>query len=255
MKNLTFFWIAQLFLLLLLFRKDKNDGGKELFKKQHWKMSDVAVVVLPISVSPFLLVLMGYILSKLNVNSHGTTTSVHSFAIYIGLLVLLIVLFKFRFKKNTEVLGVRKNDIKQTIFPGIFLGLIGYLLIDASVLLLWPKRYAEEVTKAIRMPKAPVELSLYLLVALLLGPVVEEVIYRGICYSPYRKKYGVTKAVIMTSLLFAMAHYSFVPFLFGVLLTAMYEKTESIILCIIAHSMRNLLAILSWLFLVNGIRF
>jgi membrane protease YdiL (CAAX protease family) len=253
MKNLVFSWIVQLFLLLLLFRNDKNDGEKDLFKKQHWRISDVAIAVLLINTLPFFFVLTVYALSKLNINIHGPVTNIHSFAIYISLLVILIVLFKFRFKKNTEVLGIRKNGIKRTIWLGIFVGLIGYLLIDGSYLLFWPKRYAEEVTRTVKISEGPVGLSLYLLVALLLGPVVEEVIYRAICYSPYRKKYGVTKGVIITSLFFTMAHHAFAPFLFSVLLTALYEKTESIIPPIIAHLIHNLLVTLGLLFLAGGV--
>lgn len=253
MKNLIFSWIVQLFLLLLLVRNDKNDGEKKLFKKQHWRMSDVAIVALLINTLPLLFAFTLYIFSRLNVNIYAPVTNIHTFAINVALLMLLIVLFKFRFKKNVEVLGIETNNVRRTILLGIFVGLISYLLIDGSYLLFWPNRYATEVTRTIKTSGSSIDLSFYFLSAVLLGPVMEEVIYRGIFYSPYRKKYGPTKAVIITSVFFAMAHYALPSFLFSLLLTALYEKTESIIPPIIAHSIHNLLVILSVLFLVNGV--
>ncbi|HUL37004.1 MAG TPA: type II CAAX endopeptidase family protein [Thermodesulfobacteriota bacterium] len=253
MKNLIFSWIVQLFLLLLLFKHDKNDGERELFKKQHWKSFDVAIFVLLVNTLPFLLALTLYILSRLNINIHMPVTNIHTFAIYMALLVLLIVLFKFRFKKSVEALGIETNNVRRTILLGIFVGLISYLLIDGSYLLFWPKRYATEVARTIKTSGTSMDLPFYFLVAVLLGPVVEEVIYRGIFYSPYRKKYGPAKAIIITSVFFSMAHYALPSFLFSLLLAALYEKTESIIPPIIAHSIHNLLVILSVLFLVNGV--
>ncbi len=251
MKNLILSWIVQLFVLLLLFKKDKNDGEKKLFKDQHWRTFDVVIVVLMMNILPLVFGLMLYILSKLNVNIHMPVTNIHSFAIYVALLVFLIALFKFRFKKSVGVLGIETNNVKRTIWLGILVGLISYLLIDGSYLLFWPNRYATEVARTIRTSGTPIDLSLYFFVALLVGPVLEEVIYRGILYSPYRKKYGPAKAVIITSLFFTMAHYAFPSFLFSLLLTTLYEKTESIIPPIIAHSIHNLLVIFSLLFLVN----
>jgi len=249
MRNLVFSGFVQLFLLLLLLRNDKNDGEKKLFKGQHWKMSDVVIVVLLVNALPLLFALTLYILSRFNVNIYMPVTNIHTLAIYIALLVLLIVLFKFRFKKNVEALGIETNNIRRSILLGVFVGLISYLLIDGLYLLLWPNRYAPDVTKTIRTPGTLVDLCLYFLVALVLGPVLEEVIYRGIFYSPYRKKYGPAKAVIITSVFFAMAHFALPSFLFSLLLTALYEKTESIIPPIIAHSIHNLLVILGVLFL------
>jgi membrane protease YdiL (CAAX protease family) len=133
---------------------------------------------------------------------------------------------------------------------GIFVGLISYLLIDGSYLLFWPNRYGTEVIRTIKTSGSSIDLSFYFLSAVLLGPVIEEVIYRGIFYSPYRKKYGPTKAVIITSVFFTMAHFALPSFLFSILLTVLYERTESIIPPIIAHSFHNLLVILSVLFIV-----
>ncbi len=249
MRNLVFSGFVQLFLLLLLRRSDKNDGEKRLFKEQHWKMSDVVIVVLLVNTLPLLFAFTLYIFSRLNVNIHIPVTNTHTFAIYIALLVLLIGLFKFRLKKNIEVLGIDTRNFGRTILLGVFVGLISYLFIDGLYLLLWPNRFAPEVTKAIRTSGTPIDLSLYFLVALVLGPVLEEVIYRGMVYSPYRRKYGRAKAVIITSVFFAMAHFALPSFLFSLLLTALYEKTESIIPPIIAHSAHNLLVILSILFL------
>jgi hypothetical protein len=78
-------------------------------------MSDVAIVALLINTLPLLFAFTLYIFSRLNVNIYAPVTNIHTFAINVALLMLLIVLFKFRFKKNVDVLGIETNNVRPQL--------------------------------------------------------------------------------------------------------------------------------------------
>ncbi len=72
---------------------------------------------------------------------------------------------------------------------------------------------------------------------------MEEIVYRGVLYSPFRKKYGPVKAIIIASLFFSLAHSALIVFFAAIFYTTLYEKTESLVSTFVAHSTDNLLMI------------
>lgn len=85
--------------------------------------------------------------------------------------------------------------------------------------------------------------GLFLLIAALLAPVGEEIIFRGILY-PAVKQLGRPRLALWgTSLLFAVVHWNQMTFisltLLAVALTWLYEKTNNLLAPIAAHSLFN----------------
>ena len=92
-------------------------------------------------------------------------------------------------------------------------------------------------------------------VMLILMPVGEEILFRGIGYIGFAGRFGQTKGMVLSALLFAALHgyiRSFVPlvlggipiFLMGLTLAWLYIRTKSLIPCIVTHSLVNLILIL-----------
>ncbi len=88
--------------------------------------------------------------------------------------------------------------------------------------------------------------------ALIVTPVIEEILYRRIFLHQFLKQYSPWLAIILSSFLFAMPHVPaivypelLVPFLFsGLFLGLIYYKTQSVSLCIISHFVMNALTYL-----------
>lgn len=80
-----------------------------------------------------------------------------------------------------------------------------------------------------------------------LGPVMEELFFRGFAYGAFRTRYGVARATVVTALIFSALHASvigLVPiFLLGVFLTVLYERTGSLVPGITAHMLHNLIMV------------
>lgn len=83
---------------------------------------------------------------------------------------------------------------------------------------------------------------IFLLVSVL-APVLEEVFFRGILFTSFRKKWNVTTGLILSSVLFALLHpfpLSFLPiFVLGSVYTILTIECKSLIPNIIAHSLNN----------------
>ncbi len=89
------------------------------------------------------------------------------------------------------------------------------------------------------------------LLALTLGgfvaPVAEEFFFRGFFYTALRSRWGIKPALILSSLIFALFHLSFLLFpllfLMGVLLAFLYEKRGSLDASFLLHILNNIVAI------------
>ena len=83
----------------------------------------------------------------------------------------------------------------------------------------------------------------------IIAPVVEELIFRGIILQGFRRNYNAFVSVFMSALLFALFHlnpWQFpATFVLGLLLGWIMVMNNNILLAIIGHSINNLMALLS----------
>jgi len=79
----------------------------------------------------------------------------------------------------------------------------------------------------------------------ILGPVIEEIVFRGFLYGPNRKKIGPAIAIIATSIIFALMHESgYVNhFVSGLLYAYLYERTQSLLPSILFHGLENYVSV------------
>jgi uncharacterized protein len=94
----------------------------------------------------------------------------------------------------------------------------------------------------------PASLILVLL-AVVVAPVTEELLFRGWIYTSLRHRFGLWSAVIASSIVFALAHYdethiyALAVFPVGLALAGLRERTGSIKASIIFHAVYNLAAV------------
>ncbi|NTW28298.1 MAG: CPBP family intramembrane metalloprotease [Coriobacteriia bacterium] len=80
-----------------------------------------------------------------------------------------------------------------------------------------------------------------------LAPFAEELVFRGVLLRSLRKRWGIPVAIVGSSVVFALAHFSgydFVPIaLTAVILGWLYVRSGSLWVSMVAHSAYNLLAL------------
>ncbi|MBO1624302.1 CPBP family glutamic-type intramembrane protease [Bacillus arachidis] len=79
--------------------------------------------------------------------------------------------------------------------------------------------------------------------ACIFAPIMEEVIFRGFFLQRMTFKWGIKRAVIVSSLIFGLGHFDIVgAFVFGVVMCLLYIKTKNIWTNIAVHALNNCIA-------------
>lgn len=103
-------------------------------------------------------------------------------------------------------------------------------------------------------PQNGLELLLVFVALVIIPPVVEEVVFRGFLFKPYRKRFGFWLASIFVSLLFALAHTPVTVcidvFVLSMFLCYLREKTDSLWAPIFLHATKNFVAFI-YLFIIG----
>ena len=98
--------------------------------------------------------------------------------------------------------------------------------------------------------------ALSIISAVVAAPFFEEIVFRGLLFATFRRRFGLLGSAVASALIFAVAHgYGWVGLVSvlwsGVLWAWSYERTRSLVPGMLAHAMVNLLASLSLLFLLR----
>ncbi len=92
-------------------------------------------------------------------------------------------------------------------------------------------------------------------VAVVLAPISEEIVFRGLLLPPLSRKLGIVTAVFTSSIIFSMIHFHLAAagtlFVFSVILSVAYIYTSSLIVPIVMHAVFNLVNVILFL-LVHG---
>ncbi|MFQ5974876.1 MAG: lysostaphin resistance A-like protein [Candidatus Hydrothermarchaeales archaeon] len=90
-----------------------------------------------------------------------------------------------------------------------------------------------------------------------LDPIVEEVLFRGVVHTAFQNKDGFKKGLIVSSLVFALAHLDLlvlpILFIMGAVLAYVYYKTESLLAPVLMHMTNNTLVFLLYMIGVERI--
>jgi membrane protease YdiL (CAAX protease family) len=83
-----------------------------------------------------------------------------------------------------------------------------------------------------------------ILTTIVLAPIVEEILFRGILLSRWSSKWGMRKAALISALAFAIPHLSdeLGAFLFALCMTILYLRTQTLLIPIAAHALNNTIA-------------
>lgn len=84
--------------------------------------------------------------------------------------------------------------------------------------------------------------------AVILVPVSEEILFRGMAYTTLKGRFGVHVGMFLSALLFSLLHqmaFYFIPiFLMGLAFAYVYERTQSLLPTVFSHALINLSAII-----------
>lgn len=228
--------------------------------KVSWRTDEVLLLLIAVVLSVFTGSVAGELLGRFGVAGFRTpdgagsillaTLSFHGAAI-----VAAIVFLKLHAIRWRDALGLRDNNLGLQLlltFTVLAAALpVMYSLEYVSEILLQKMHWSVDKQRAVEMFSGAktVWLRVYLgFFAVVLAPLAEEFIFRGLLFSG-AKKLGWPKAGwVGASMLFALIHMNapaFLPlFVFALALTWLYQKTGGLFAPMLAHSLFNALNLL-----------
>ena len=104
----------------------------------------------------------------------------------------------------------------------------------------------------------PLAILLEIIATVILGPAVEELIFRGVLLNRLKIRIGVIPAILISSILFGLGHESVgmvSAFIFGVCMCILYLKTDNILTTISLHMLNNFVVIILDLVNIDSLMF
>lgn len=159
------------------------------------------------------------------------------------LLLAWFVVTNFQNRPFFQTLGLKREKIK---FSQVILLVISFNLLALLLSALIPENKENDFIKLVSSSKPALYLTAFL--AITTAPLVEEVVYRGILYPAFERTLGISKAIVLVSLLFGLVHIPqyypsgvtiFLIFALSVILTIIRAYTGNLFPCIIIHTLHN----------------
>ena len=158
--------------------------------------------------------------------------------------IVLLLVIVVHFEKSSRAIWLAP----ERLAAGIKTGLIWSALFGAAAFVLILLLHAAGIN-VLRMLHTPLPSSqllvvIYLAVGGIIGPVAEEIFFRGILYG-YFRRWGVYPAVLLSTALFVLPHlngslFPLTQLVGGIVFALAYEKEKNLMAPITIHCLGNL---------------
>ncbi len=237
---------------LKLSRKD-IDISMYRIKPIKWNIWDVAkVAILFLFFGYALVIIESFLVGIFPLMKNDNFRMIVNSSILDTLAVIFILYFTVgQYRENMISLGISVKNF----FKNVFYGIVGYVAtVPILVVVLLIIALIIHITKYVPEKQPIVDLFLkednapFLIYTsiftMIIGPIIEELFFRGFMYNAFKKTIGIFWAMLFTSAVFAALHTNMVGFfpilVLGLLLVYLYEKTGTIVSSVTVHIMHNL---------------
>jgi len=192
-------------------------------------------------------ILIKFIIPSISINSIGRLLFIITGLAMFGIVLIYIQSKKYDISYLFRLNPISKEITQLSLLIGITLGIVGDELDRLVQLVLPMPEFLKEMLQTM------VVNSLFDWIILFLGAVIiaavgEELIFRGVLQKALEKKGDVTRAVLLTSISWALIHliphWAIQIFIMGVIIGFLAWRTNSVYPGIIVHAVNNFIAIL-----------
>jgi len=174
---------------------------------------------------------------------------------YCSSIFLLLVIFFFiirRYNLNLITTGFKSLKLKTTIIwvaVGFFATFLLWILVTPIIIILFPNVDLAESQNIIQTNFSPAAQALMIIYAVIIGPFIEELIFRGIILPGIANRFNFFSGVIFSTLTWSILHFQWniiiFTSIFGIVLSYMYYRTQSLWPTFITHVLKNLIAVIA----------
>lgn len=210
--------------------------AKEMKRRIYPNGIDILAMIGIILVSSLAAGLVGGALTWLTEWNTGLVNALTYF-LQMGLAITFILVQRRTRQAPTNVLNMHAGRISAPlILWGIVLIFVTGVVIE-PLLELFPDKYLEQLNQYIGTG------GWSILMTVVLAPVMEEMLFRGLIQGSINERDGAAKAILLSALLFGVFHMipqqAINAFLVGIILGYIYFRTKSLLTVIILHALNN----------------
>jgi membrane protease YdiL (CAAX protease family) len=177
---------------------------------------------------------------------------------YASLVIFIVGALVYRNEPLARVFGWSSCGFVSALSRALFCLLAAYPLLMLVQSMVYRSSGGDvtpqDVVEFLRNAQTLRDRSAILAMAVVIAPLSEEVIFRGFLYPVGKRYFGPFASAVMTALLFALlhGHMPSIPALFtlALCLSLAYEKTSSILVPVLMHSVFNAISVAGILFLL-----
>lgn len=210
--------------------------GVEMKRRMYPNATDIFTIIGLLIVPMVITALAGVLLNRYSGLPAGACNAILYF-VNMALAILFVAIHRRSRRAQALTLGLGIKSVNAPlILWGILLIVVVGIVIE-PLLSLFPDAYLEQLNKAIGTG------GWTILTTVLLAPVMEEVLFRGLIQGAICKRDGAVKGILLSALLFGAIHV--VPqqainaFFCGIVLGYIYLRTGSLLAVILLHALNN----------------
>ncbi|MFH1305077.1 MAG: type II CAAX endopeptidase family protein [Candidatus Omnitrophota bacterium] len=237
-------------------RKKPPDIRIEPQTSPKWNIADVARVAVTFIFFGYIFIFLQMFLTRLfPVFNNGNFRMVFSTLVMNTAGIIIILYFIIRkHGQSPRDAGLTLKKSSSAFFYAV-IGYIAFVPILIAIMLMtfsvmkFLKFHPpmQPIVQVLTEEKEMPVLWFSVIFAAVLGPITEEIFFRGFMYKAVRKRFGIFCGMISTAVLFSLLHTHIAGFLpivaLGLLLAWLYEKTGSLVASMSVHIMHNVVMI------------
>lgn len=160
-----------------------------------------------------------------------------------GFFAITILFLKYMYQISTIDIGLTAENWRIICLVGVIIGFVKTTIVTIPTIVFFPEQNVSFGPPG-SFYREPAILLLGLIVGVIIGPICEELIFRGIFYGYLRKRMRMGIAIAINTLIFVILHDTYpkaiAALLTGIIVCNLYERTGSLLFCIVIHSASNL---------------
>lgn len=158
-------------------------------------------------------------------------------------IIFLLIWIKFN-ETNFSVIGLIPNDVGRGFKKGLIWAAVFGIAAGAVIFILYLLGIRVETLFQMQLPADSGNRVIFFLTGALVAPLAEEIFFRGILYGFFRR-WGISIAIILSTLLFVLSHTSgntlpITQLIGGILFAVSYEVEKNLLVPITIHTLGNL---------------
>ena len=161
----------------------------------------------------------------------------------VNTIIVILISIKLRSKLVTKKLNFESFDYIKSIIENIIIIWPILMLVSLVSKTIFFEYSEQEIVKDIRISNSSTELLSVFIMIVIIAPIIEEIIFRGLIYRVFKGLFGTFFGAFVSSILFSFVHLNLLSFpylfIFGIILCVYYEKENTIITPILMHSILN----------------